>query len=82
MGTEGYIEVRKNLDLAGRPGGDHLFVTDADETRYVDCSDVPLTFGHDFLADVRNRTETAMPQEHCFKAMHLALTAQARAERI
>ncbi len=82
VGTEGYIEVRKNLDLAGRAGGDHLFVTDANATRYEDCSGVRLTFGHDFLADVRNRTETAMPQEHCFKAMHLALTAQARADRI
>ena len=74
--------MRKNLDLAGRAGGDHLFVTDSTTTRYEDCSGVQLTFGHDFLADVRNRTETAMSQEHCFKAMHLALTAQAQADRI
>lgn len=32
--------------------------------------------------DVRERTETAMPQSHCFKAMELALAAQAGAVRL
>ena len=33
------------------------------------------------IADVQNRTETAMPQARCYKAMELALTAQRMAER-
>src|SRR5690606_25183842 len=28
LGTDGYIELRKNIDLAGRPGKDHLFLVD------------------------------------------------------
>jgi hypothetical protein len=26
LGTEGFIEIRKNIDIAGRDGGNHLFV--------------------------------------------------------
>lgn len=80
LGTEGYMEVRKNVDLAGRPGGDHLYIADAKGVRYVDCGDVELLFGRQLLDDVMHRTETAMPQAHCFLAMELALRAQQRAE--
>jgi len=31
---------------------------------------------------VLNRTETAMPQAHCFLATELALRAQANAQRV
>lgn len=79
LGTDGFIEIRKNSDLAGRAGGNHLFVVDGQQTRYVDCHDVELPFGRALLDDVRNRTETAMPQAHAFLASELALRAQARA---
>ncbi|WP_421759088.1 Gfo/Idh/MocA family protein [Devosia sp.] len=81
LGTEGYIELRKYIDIAGRPGTDHLFLVDGKGTRHIDCSDVELPYGRQLIADVLNRTETAMPQDRCFKAMELALTAQALAER-
>ena len=32
LGTDGYIEMRKNVDIAGRPGGNHLFLVDQKET--------------------------------------------------
>jgi len=79
LGTHGFIEVRKNCDLAGRPGGSHLFVVDGEHTRYIDCQDVDLPFGPQLLDDVRHRTETAMPQAHAFLASELALRAQAQA---
>jgi predicted dehydrogenase len=82
LGTEGYIELRKYADIAGRPGTDHLFLVDADETRYVDCSDAPLPYYERLIADVFERTESAMPQAHCFKVCELALEAQARAVRL
>ena len=82
LGTEGYIEVRKNIDVAGRPGGSHLFLVDQKETRYIDCKDVPLLYGEQLVSDVINRTETAMPQEHCFLATELVLQAQKQAQRI
>lgn len=80
LGTDGYIEIRKNIDIAGRPGGDHLFLVDKKETRYIDCRDGDLPFGHQLLDDIRNRTETAMPQAHAFLASELALRAQAQAQ--
>jgi predicted dehydrogenase len=79
-GTEGYIELRKYVDIDGRPGPDHLFLVDHKGIQRIDCSEVVLTYGHDLVSDVLNRTETAMPQERCFNAMRLALTAQAMAE--
>ncbi|MBB4184463.1 putative dehydrogenase [Sinorhizobium terangae] len=81
VGTTGTIEVRKTVDLAGRAGGNHLFLADRGGVEHIDCSDVDLPFGRQLLADIRDRTETAMPQERCFKAMELALSAQAIAER-
>jgi predicted dehydrogenase len=82
LGTDGYIEIRKNVDIAGREGGSHLFVVDQKETRYVDCKDVVLPYGAQLVEDVRNRTETAMPQRHCFLAMELVLRAQQQARRL
>jgi predicted dehydrogenase len=82
LGTDGFIEVRKNIDIGGRQGGSHLFMVDQKDTRYVDCSSVPLPYGEQLVSDVLNRTETAMPQAHCFLATELMLKAQARAERV
>jgi predicted dehydrogenase len=79
-GTTGTIELRKYVDVAGRPGSDHLFLADRNGVRHVDCAGTDLPFGRQLLADIRDRTETAMPQARCFKAMELALTAQALAE--
>jgi predicted dehydrogenase len=81
VGTEGYIELRKYIDIAGRPGKDHLFMVDSKGTRYVDCSQQQLPYGKALIADVLNRTETAMPQARCYKAMEIALKAQQVAER-
>jgi predicted dehydrogenase len=81
LGTEGYLELRKYVDIAGHDGKDHLFLVDRKGTRRIDCSDVDLPYGGALLADIRDRTETAMPQARCFMAMELALTGQAMAER-
>jgi predicted dehydrogenase len=76
QGTEGYLELRKNVDMAGRPGGDHLFLVDGKEVRHLDCSEEPLPFGGQLVADVRDRSETSMTQEHAFTVSALALEAQ------
>ena len=72
-------EIRKNIDVEGRTGGDHLLLVDQKGSQYISCSDVPVPFGRQFLDDVRNRTETAMTQAHSFLASELALTAQKQA---
>ncbi len=82
LGTDGFIELRKNVDVAGRPGGDHLFLVDGRETRHFDCGQEALPFGPQLVRDVLERTETAMTQRHCFLATELALRAQAQARRV
>lgn len=82
LGSDGCIELRKNLDLAGRPGGDHLFLTDHRGVHHIDCRHEPLPYAGRLLDDVRQRSETAMPQAHCFLAVELALQAQAMAARL
>ncbi len=82
LGTEGYIELRKYVDVAGRPGASHLFLVDGKGSRHVDASGGDLPYGRQLLADVAERTETAMSQAHCFLACQLALEAQAKAVRL
>lgn len=82
LGTDGYIEIRKYIDLAGRSGGNHLFLVDHKATRHLDCSQEPLPYGTQLVDDILNRTETAMTQKHCFLATELALKAQQQAQRI
>jgi hypothetical protein len=74
--------VRKNVDIAGRPGESHLFLVDQKETRYIDCSGVALPYGEQLVSDVINRTETAMTQQHCVLATELMLKAQKQAQRV
>jgi len=82
LGTEGFIEIRKNIDIAGRDGSNHLFVVNGKDTQYIDCSNVNLPYGEQLVNDVLNRTETAMTQEHCFLASELALKAQKQAKKL
>jgi predicted dehydrogenase len=79
LGTEGYIELRKYLDIAGRPGGNHLFIVDRKQTRYIDCSKVALPFGAQLVADIVNRTHTAQNQQQALLAAELVLKAQKNA---
>jgi predicted dehydrogenase len=82
LGTDGYIELRKYVDIAGRPAKDHLFLVNHEGTRYLDCSAELLPYYSNLRRDIANRTETAMRQAHCFKVCELALKAQVVAQRI
>jgi predicted dehydrogenase len=81
LGTEGTIEVRKNVDIAGREGEDHVFLVDKTDTRHIPCEDEPVTYFRDFVSDVANRTTSVVPQSHVFTVCRLALEAQQRATR-
>jgi predicted dehydrogenase len=82
LGTDGYIELRKYVDIEGRTGGNHLFLVDSTGTHYMNCDAVELPYGRQLIEDIENRTETAMPQAHVFLASQLALEAEARATRL
>lgn len=81
-GTDGYIELRKYIDIAGRPGGEHLFLVDHHGIQHIDCKDVPLPYAPRLIDDIIDRTETAMTQEHSFLAMELAISAENQAKRL
>ncbi len=83
LGTDGFIEVRKNTDIAsGLKGGNHLYMANKTEMIHIDCNNEVLPFGPLLVDDVLNRTETAMSQKHCFLATELALKAQKAAKTL
>ncbi len=82
LGTEGFIEIRKNIDIAIKDTGNNLYLVNNKETKYIDCSKDPLPFGGQLVSDIVNRTETAMTQDHCFLATELSLKAQKFAKKL
>src|SRR6185436_16597806 len=81
LGTDGYIELRKYTNVAVAKGGNHLFIVDRKQARYINCDKVPLPFGPQFVRDVVERTEVAQNQEQCLLATELVLQAQKKATR-
>lgn len=83
LGTDGYIELRKYLDVARDKDSDHVYLVDhKGEHHFAVHGRVGFPyFGH-LILDCLNRTEKAMPQRHPFLAIELALEAQAEALRI
>jgi predicted dehydrogenase len=81
VGTDGTLELRKNLDIEGRAGGDHMFIANRQRTRYQDCSELPVTYYQDFLDDVRDRTGRMMDGGRLFSVCRLALRCQQEATR-
>lgn len=84
VGTKGFIEVRKYVDIAsGKPGGDHVYLVNGEGERYIDAAGkTGFPFFGKLILDSLERTETAMTQAHAFKAAELCLLAEAKAIRI
>ena len=83
LGTKGYIELRKYVDVAAERTGDHLFLVDEKGEHHVQLAgQVGFPFFGQLILDCLNRTENAMTQAHAFKAAELCLLAQARAMRV
>ena len=81
-GTEGTIELRKYVDVAGREGTDHLFLVNGTRCEHIGASGEDLPYFRNLAADIRDRTETACPQGRTFKVCELAIRAQRMAARI
>lgn len=80
LGTDGYIELRKYIDIARDPRGDHLYLVNKQgERHYSLAGQVGYPFFGQLILDCLNRTEHAMTQEHAFKAAELCLIAQQQA---
>jgi len=83
LGTKGFIEQRKYMNLGTKDGPGHLFLAnDKEETHYNVDGKVGYPFFGELILDCLNRTENAMTQEHAFKAAELSVKAQAGAKII
>lgn len=81
VGTAGYLEARKNVDIGGQPGGDHLLLVTERETRRFDCQRDELTVMADFLDGVRDGVARGLSTEHSLAVCDLAARVQAAARR-
>lgn len=80
LGSEGTIEVRKYTDIGQPHRTDSLYLVNGAENRMIDCAGTPLPYFPRLIADVRDRTETAVTQAHTFRTMEIAIRAQMKAE--
>ena len=80
LGTDGYIEVRKYTNVGVSHQGNNLFIVDNKQARYIDCNNMPLPFGPEFVGDIVNRTHVAQDQEQCLLAAELVIKAQRAAK--
>ena len=82
LGTKGYIELRKYVDIAKKEGGGHVYMANDKGEFYFDVEGkVGHPFFGQFILDCINRTENAMTQDHAFKAAEICVKAQKKAEQ-
>jgi predicted dehydrogenase len=83
LGTKGYIELRKYLDVARDKTGDNVYIVDDKGERHLNVTGkVGFPFFGQLILDCLRRTEKAMTQSHAFKAAELCLRAQLAARKI
>ncbi|MCD1257927.1 Gfo/Idh/MocA family oxidoreductase [Paenibacillus athensensis] len=83
LGTEGYMELRKYIDIARDPQGDQLYLVNGSGEKHFSLSgQVGYPYFGRLILDCLHRTELAMTQEHAFKAAELCLIAQMKAVRM
>lgn len=78
LGTEGYLEVRKYVDITTQPMQSQvIYLVDHEGEKRIPChGNIGFPFYGQLILDCLNGTELAMTQEHCFKAAELSLEAQ------
>lgn len=76
LGTEGYIEIRKYVDITRQEQDVVYLVNKEGEFRYPVAGKIGFPFFGELILDCLNRTENAMTQVHAFKAAELCVRAQ------
>ncbi|MBN1553240.1 MAG: Gfo/Idh/MocA family oxidoreductase [Phycisphaerae bacterium] len=83
LGTEGYIELRKYVDVAREATADHVYWADSKGEHYFHAKGkIGFPYYGRLILDVLNGTCDAMPQDHTFKAAEISLQAQEQAIRV
>ncbi len=80
LGTEGYIELRKYVDVAYKQQENTVILVDSRGEHRFECTgQVGFPYFGEFILDCVNGTNLAMPQEHTFRAAELCIDAQEQA---
>ena len=83
LGTDGYIELRKYINVGTQATGNHVFLVNGEGEHHFEVTgQVGYPFFGDLILDCINRTENAMTQEHAFKAAELCVKAQMLATKL
>ncbi|MBI5034773.1 MAG: Gfo/Idh/MocA family oxidoreductase [Chloroflexi bacterium] len=83
LGTDGYIELRKYLDVGRDADPDHVYLVDHRGEHHIPVhGQVGYPYFGQLILDCLNRTEKAMTQEHTFKVMELAINAEMQAIKV
>ncbi len=83
LGTDGYIELRKSIDVATDNGGEQLLLVNGEKEQRIACQgQVGFPFFGRLIRDCLDRSETAMTQAHALKAAELCVKAQLAAVRV
>ena len=81
QGTNGYIELRKYVDIGTDRMGDQVYLVNGDGERHISVAgQVGFPYFGQLILDCLHRTEKAMSQAHAFKAAELSMRAQALAD--
>lgn len=83
LGTEGYIELRKYIDITRSQEGDQVFLVDhKGEQHFSVAGQVGFPYFGELIRDCLDRTQKAFDQELFFRATELAILAEMSALRI
>ncbi|MGI9285386.1 MAG: Gfo/Idh/MocA family protein [Pseudomonadales bacterium] len=82
VGTEGSIELRKYIDVAGQAPCSKLILVNSENEQSIECQGkTGFPFFGQLILDCIHRSENAMTQAHCFRAAELSMRAQMLADQ-
>lgn len=77
LGTDGFMELRKYVDLGRGGNANRIYLVDKAGEHVIECQDrVGFPFFSQLIVDCIDREETSISQDHVFKACEMALQAQ------
>jgi predicted dehydrogenase len=79
VGTDGTLEVRTNVDVAGKRGKEHLIATDHKGVHRIDCGGRPVDWARRIVADIADGSDTFATHDHIRAVCDVTLRAQAAA---
>lgn len=83
LGTDGYIELRKYVNVAAESTPGHVFLVDGKGEHHLNATGrVGYPFFGELVMDCLERTENAMGQDHALKAAELSVRAQLQAREL